>query len=37
MGEEILSTHETLELQALLQRNGSCIDLGTVTCAKTFF
>jgi hypothetical protein len=37
MGDEILSIYETLELQVLLQRNGSSIDLGTVTCAKIFF
>jgi hypothetical protein len=37
MGEEILSPYETSELVALLQRNGSSIDLGTVMCAKIFF
>jgi hypothetical protein len=37
MGEEILGTNEMLGLQALLPRNGSSIDLGTVMCAKIFF
>ena len=37
MGDEILSIYETSEIQALSQRNGPSIDIGTIMCAKIFF